>query len=177
MISIIGLALSVVAIIVSSWTAVRQMIITRKSSNLQATTDVLIAQFGDRTFQADQRYVVTRLREEHDPQLGIDALPEPATAKAWNVGFMYENLGIMLAFGLVDRRIILSIGNYRLRQVWEALAPYIETERRMRGAPFLNFFENAYVQARETEPTDIYHRLSLRTVESLGTAPTTTVDH
>ncbi|MEU8821969.1 hypothetical protein [Actinoplanes sp. NPDC048796] len=168
MISIIGLALSVLAIIVSGWAAFRQLAIARGTSNLQATSNVLIAQFGDRAFQDDQRYVFARLRDEHEPDLGIDGLPEPANVKAWNVGFLYENLGIMLAFGFVDRRIILSIGNYRIRQAWEVLAPYIEAERDIRGAPFLPFFENAYVLACETQPDDIHNKLRLRTATTMG---------
>jgi hypothetical protein len=114
---------------------------------------------------------LARLREEHDPQLGIDGLPAPANAKAWDVGFLYESLGIMIAFGLVDRRIILSVGNYRIRQAWETLAPYIEAERRIRAASFFTFFENAYVEACETNPIDVHNTLKLRTVESLATPP------
>jgi hypothetical protein len=50
MINILGLVLSMVAIAVSGWAAMRQVTLTRGSSNLQVTTDVLIAQFGDRDF-------------------------------------------------------------------------------------------------------------------------------
>lgn len=75
---------------------------------------------------------------------------------------MYETVGIVFALGMVDRRIILSVFNYRIRQTWEALAPYIFAEREIKGAPFVPFFENLYREAVETDPAKIYAELRLR---------------
>ncbi|MET8152420.1 hypothetical protein ACIBSW_18645 [Actinoplanes sp. NPDC049668] len=156
------LIVSVAALAISAWAAIRQLRLVRGSSDLKLTAEILVGRFGSKDFQVDQRYVLERLAQEHDPALGISGLPEPAAAAAWNVGFMFENLGMMTVFGLVDRRIVLSIGNYRIQRSWEALEPFIRAERSIRDAPFLDFFENAYVEARATSPRDLYRSLGLK---------------
>ncbi|GID91412.1 hypothetical protein ACFQFC_10555 [Amorphoplanes digitatis] len=160
------LIVSVAALAISGWAAARQLRLVRGSSDLKLTAEILVGRFGSKEFQVDQRYVLERLGQDHDPALGIGGLPEPAAAAAWNVAFMYENLGLMLVFGLVDRRIVLSIGNYRIQRSWEALEPFIRAERSLRDAPFMNFFENAYVEACATSPGDIYRSLGLKETRS-----------
>jgi hypothetical protein len=172
-IGLVGLLISIAALVVAAWTTMRQSGLNRTENNLAMTAEVLIGQLGRDDFQDCQRYVLYHLRDEHDPALGIDGLPHPANNNSWRVGFMYENLGIMLVFGMVDEDIIFSIGHHRLRRSWEILEPYIRAERKIRDAPFLDFFEHAYCQAGDVSPAEIYARLHLRKapVVSRGSGP------
>jgi hypothetical protein len=129
------------------------------------TVEVLINSVRDKDFQRDLLYVLHALAGEHSPELGIEGLPDRAREAAWNVAFLCENLGIMVVMGLVDRRIILSIGNYRVMRSWQVLEPYIRAERERRGARFMDFFENLYVEMRENPPEKIYRSLGLRRTE------------
>lgn len=103
--------------------------------------DVALHNIRDRDFQRDQHYVLTRLAQEHEPVVGMDALPEPVRTMTRNVAFSYEYIGAMVALGLVDSDLALSVLHFRVRQVWTALEPYARTEREIRNAPFLPFFE------------------------------------
>ncbi|MFI2367799.1 hypothetical protein [Streptomyces sp. NPDC018833] len=127
--------------------------------------EVALSATRDKEFQNDQRYVLTRLVEEHPPEGGIDALPEQARIATRNVIFTYEYIGIMYALNMVDSRIALGIFHFRIRRVWETLEPYIRAERVARQAPFLPFFENLYIRAQDAPTEDILHSMGLRSTQ------------
>lgn len=116
LLSISTIIISVVALVVStigSLASARQARNVRVAMDLNATVEVLLREFGNEQFQRDQIYVLTSLSDEHDHALGFDGLPDEVRLKVWRVGFAYENLGMLLAFGLLDQRIVLTIANYR----------------------------------------------------------------
>lgn len=78
---------------------------------------------------------------------------------------MYEYIGIMYALDMVDSRIALGIFNFRVRQVWETLEPYIRAERVARQAPFLPFFENLYLEAKAASTDEILGSIGLRSAQ------------
>ncbi|MGH3924829.1 MAG: hypothetical protein ACRDTT_18540, partial [Pseudonocardiaceae bacterium] len=46
--------------------------------------------------------------------------------------------------------------------VWTVLEPYIRAERARRGTTYLEFFENAKVEADGVAPKDVYRKLKLK---------------
>lgn len=150
---------------IGSLASARQARNVRVGMDLSATVEVLLREFGNEQFQRDQIYVLTRLSDEHDHILGFDGLPDEVRLKVWRVGFAYENLRMLLAFGLLDQRIVLTIANYRIKQVWAVLEPYIRAERVRRGTTYLDFFENAKVEADRVTPEEVYQKLKLKRAE------------
>ncbi|MET9455679.1 hypothetical protein ABZY05_11425 [Streptomyces canus] len=159
------LIISLVALALSGFATVRQLRYARSASDMTLLLEVALHNIRDKDFQNDQRYVLTRLVEEHPPEGGIDVLPEQAHTATRNVVFMYEYIGIMYALDMVDSRIALGIFNFRIRQVWETLEPYIRAERAARQAPFLPFFENLYLRAQVAPTEDILRSIGLRSTQ------------
>lgn len=124
--------------------------------------EVALHNIRDRDFQDDQHYVLTLLAQEHPPTVGMDALPEPVRTRTRNVAFSYEYIGAMVALGMVDSGLALSVFHFRVKQVWTALEPYVRTEREIRHAPFLPFFEHLYLTACANSTADFLHKLRLR---------------
>lgn len=164
------LGLSLIALVLSGIAAWRQHRQARSQSALTTILEVYFREIRQTDFQRDQRYVVTRLATEHPPppEGGIAALPEEAQLAIWNVGFMYESIGMMHALDMMDPRVALGVFNFRITQVWEAMEPYIRAERQVRQAPFLAFFENLYLEARDTPPERIYRQMGLRSAGGFG---------
>ncbi|MFJ3226770.1 hypothetical protein ACIPJS_25985 [Streptomyces sp. NPDC086783] len=161
MYNVISLVISLIALALSGFATIRQLRYARSASDMTLLLEVALSATRDRGFQNDQRYVLTRLREEHLPDAGMDALPEQARTATRNVAFMYEYIGIMYALDMVDSRIALGIFHFRIRQVWETLEPYIRAERVARQAPFLPFFENMYIRSQDAPAEDILRSLGL----------------
>ncbi|MDT3399053.1 hypothetical protein RKE29_20795 [Streptomyces sp. B1866] len=155
------LALSVVALLLSTVAAWRQIRHARSANDFAAVLEVYLRDVRDKDYQRDQDYVVNRLRAEHSPEGGIMALPEQPRNALWNVAFMYESIGMMHELGMMDSRIALGVFHFRVIQVWEAIRPFVQQERNIRQAPFLVFFENLYVKARATPPDDVYRTMGL----------------
>lgn len=131
------------------------------ASDLAMTTDLLLTTIRDPVFQSDQRWVLFHLAREHGSEHGIDLLPEPANYRIWNVALVYESLGTMLHFDIVNCDILRSIARYRLQQTWEVQRPYIEAERARRRATVYPFFENAYASVDDVDLDALHRRLHL----------------
>ncbi|SOD85859.1 hypothetical protein SAMN06272765_3294 [Streptomyces sp. Ag109_G2-15] len=165
----LSLVISLVALGLSGFATLWQLRQARSTSHMTMLLDVALHNIRDRDFQRDQHYVLTRLAQEHEPVVGMDALPEPVRTMTRNVAFSYEYIGAMVALGLVDSDLALSVLHFRVRQVWTALEPYARTEREIRNAPFLPFFENLYLVSFANPTADFLRSLNLRT--SGGNSP------
>ncbi|MGW6024267.1 DUF4760 domain-containing protein [Streptomyces sp. NPDC055099] len=160
--NVVSLIVSAAALLASTWGIRSQINRARAASDLAMTTGLLLTTIREPEFQSDQRWVLFDLAREHSPEDGIDLLPEPANYRIWNVAHVYECVGIMLHFGIVNSDILRSIARYRLQRTWEVLRPYIEAERVRRGATVYPFFENAYASVTDTDPDALHRRLHLK---------------
>lgn len=159
-----SLIVSLIALVLSGLATVRQTRHARSESDMTWVLEVAMRNIRDKEFQSDQRYVLTQLTQDHLPDGGMDALPEPARSMTRNVAFTYEYIAIMHALGMVDSRIALGIFHFRISQVWETLEPYIRAEREVRQAPCCPFFESLYVHALGKPAEDVLRSIGLRSV-------------
>lgn len=164
----LNLIASALAIAVSIIALLRQSHGIRTAQTMQFTVDTLLRDVRTDDFQERQQRVLTELDPTiHDPSLGISRLPSELSLAAWHVLFVYEIFGMMVARGMVDKDMLLSISKYRICATWEALYPYIEAERNtIRGAPFVPFYEDFYIQCRRTSLVKVYARLKLKRVDA-----------
>jgi hypothetical protein len=72
------------------------------------------------------RHVIKRLRVERDPRLGQLRLPSYAGDSVQIVASLFNSIGILVAFKVIDRRIAISIFGPRAGRAWEALEPFID---------------------------------------------------
>ncbi|WP_327047182.1 hypothetical protein OG320_04635 [Microbispora sp. NBC_01189] len=83
------LAVSVLALVVSVITALRQTTMMRNSNQLPVLVE-LFQEFRSAEWQRAEAYVLGRLRTEHDPQAGCSALPDEARIAVNNCGSAFR---------------------------------------------------------------------------------------
>ena len=163
-VNVLTLAVSVLALVVSALIAMRQVRFMRHANNVPVAVEMLSREFRSVDFQRREAYVLTRLREEHDPVLGFGQLPEPARTDVFQVAYFYQTLAFLVAFELADQDLVLATLNYRIKRIWPVLEPYVRREREIRGQGFLNILEDLVVRAHENPSTNLQARLKLRTM-------------
>ena len=106
---------------------------------------------------ADARQFVYFDLHKCDLSLGLDALPEDKKALVRDLAWFYDNLGAMVAHGVVD---IAPVSGYLGQSVllnWEKMEPFIQAERKKRQDSYdperwQIYFENLYHLIREQPP-------------------------
>lgn len=147
--------ISIVAVVTSviyGWRALR----FARHSN---TMPVLIELFREHRSErlADARRFVYSDLHKCDLSLGLDGLPEDKKALVRDLAWFYDNLGTLVAHGVID---IAPVSGYLGQSVllyWEKMQPLIQAEREKRRDSYdpgrwQIYFENLYHLIREQSP-------------------------
>ena len=109
-------------------------------------------------FEAADHAVKTELEAKlKDPefryQMGNRAARTPETrafmAKIQTVGNFYENMGLLVKSGLVDRELALDTWNAQIAGDWERIAPFAAIARQRQGDTLWENFEYLTVLAQD----------------------------
>ena len=96
------------------------------------------------------------------PDLGVSGLPEPAREHVRKVGFFYDNLGVFVAYHVVEEDLVLGFFGVGMNEAWAIMYPFIRREEEIRKMQYLVFFNDLVVRFREHSPADIYRKRGLR---------------
>ncbi|WP_424954955.1 DUF4760 domain-containing protein [Geodermatophilus obscurus] len=121
--------MSFAALISSIFLGIRQQRMSRQAYHVSAFLQ-LMSEFRDPAFHDDYNYVVSRLAKEHSSELGVFDLPDPARTAVIKIAYFFQNAVTFVAFGLLDERKVIAFLHVRLYSVWEAIAEYVEVERK-----------------------------------------------
>lgn len=91
-------AASVAALVSSTFLTARQLKLSRQAAHIP-TFFQLMEEFRDPRFHDRYQYVVSSLKDEHDPKLGIFALPNPARSAVIDMVYFFQNAASFTAFG------------------------------------------------------------------------------
>jgi hypothetical protein len=152
--NIIAIALSIVALGISTWLAVRQVLLSERANHLPAYL-TLLSEFRSREFNDHYLYVCERLRKEHDAALGISGLPAGAREAIYDVAYYYQMLAVLILTRIVSEDIVLAFFHWRIIRAWEAISPYVIREREISkasGSTVLRLLEE-YATNRERNLT------------------------
>ncbi len=133
-VGIVALAVSAVSLGVSTFLALRQTALL-KSSNLLPIVMELLAEFRNAEFHDRYRFVVEKLREEYEPELGISGLPKPARCAVLDIAYYFQTFVALEGFGIMREAKMLrnlnarTILNFRAIEVWGCIEPYVLAER------------------------------------------------
>lgn len=163
--SVASLLVAVLALLVSTGVAWRQLSRMRESNMLPVTLD-MFREFRTHEFRAAMRYLVEDLWTEHPPgTTGITALPDDARARLTEVISYFNNVGLLLHQGIVDERVIQGFMGGSLLRAWDRVAPYLRVERALRDDPiFYGFFEHAVARCDAVTREELRDRLRLATM-------------
>lgn len=129
--NIIALAMSGLAIITSTYVALKHEGL-QKAANFVPAYTALLRQYQSMEFHDHYTYVTTRLRAENDPEAGMSGLPDEARRAVYDVAYFYQGFGVMYLLGVLDDEILPTMRPRSLK-VWEAIEPYVQREREICG--------------------------------------------
>jgi hypothetical protein len=93
----------------------------------------------------------------YDLSLGLDALPEDKQNLVRSLAWFYDNLGALVAHGVIDIAPVSGYLGQSVLAYWERLQPLIEAERKKRQDShdpdrWQIYFENLYHLTRGLPP-------------------------
>ena len=161
MLNLATLVISVMALFMSIRLTLWQIRLARGGNHLPVVLDAFKETRSAAWFEA-QEYVLTALAKEHEADRGHRGLPEQARAHANTIGLFYDDLGKLVAHGMIDQSLVIGAYGTNIVRLWDALAPYVYTERREHGLHFWIYFEDLAARTAATHPEVVYADLRLR---------------
>jgi hypothetical protein len=155
-----ALAVSVVAVVATTLIGIRQARLANGSNHLPVILKAFKESREPGWFE-DQEYVLNELTTEFPDPVAWRNLPDDVRARVNTNGIFYDDLGKLVAHGMIDED--LAIGSYGMTvvQLWDVLAPYVYEER-SHTSNFWIYFENLAARIADKDPNTVYAKLRLR---------------
>ena len=148
--------MSVFALLISIFVALRQFRLGRETNTLPVLVDLFREHRGPRL--AEARAVVRQLQEDQvDLKGGLSSLPRHEREMVRELAWFYDNVGVLVAHKVVLADPIIGYLGGSVVAVWETLEPLIAEERRARSGlpdalPWQEYFEMLYKLAKGESP-------------------------
>ncbi|MFG2941548.1 hypothetical protein [Streptomyces sp. NPDC048282] len=105
-------------------------------------------------------YISSDLARDHSPESGYRSLPDEALRRIRLVGLFYDDVGKLVAHGVVDERLIIGSYGPNIVNMWDVLAPYFYRERELTTKAMV-YFEDLAHRARTRPQARIHSELRL----------------
>jgi hypothetical protein len=171
-----ALAVSVSSLAVSGLISSRQLRSMQGANHVSVAIELLTRDYGRPEFQEMERRVTQDLPGT-DKDSSFFELPEPLRSDAYTVATFYDSMAILVYFGFIDEKLVVSTINYRLRQIWSTLEGPIRIERTRRDAPFFDFLEDLCVRVSANDPSTIHRQLKLKEMPIKSSMPSSERDN
>ncbi|WP_433075006.1 DUF4760 domain-containing protein [Dactylosporangium sp. CA-052675] len=155
------LAISLTALVISMLLTLRQLRVASGGNHLPVVLNAFRETRDAAWFEAEE-YVLTDLAGEHAYRGGLRGLPEPARTHANTIGLFYDDLGKLVAHGMIEQSLVIGAYGTNIVRLWDALAPYVYAERRNHGLHFWIYFEDLAARTAARHPETVYAALGLR---------------
>jgi hypothetical protein len=167
-VAITALIVAAVAAAISAW----QLREARRANAFPAVVDLF------REYRSADMVKARRLLDEELPRLdgksGIRGLPDDVAQAALKVSHYLDNLGVLVAYELVEPDFAAGfLGDSALR-MWGKLSPFIINERALRSpGAHLQYFEHLVATFEEAPPSRARRKLkrSAAALKAEGTTP------
>jgi hypothetical protein len=156
-------AASVLIAVLAFVYSVQQVHLMRRQTLLPVALDFFREARTPEWFVA-RDWVIQHLASECSPDLGVSGLPEPAREHVRRLGFFYDNLGVFVAYRVVEEDLVLGFFGVGMNEVWASVYPYIRREEEIRQMQYMAFFNDLVVRFRQRSPADIYRKRGLHRV-------------
>lgn len=155
------LVISLAALFFSVFLSLRQIRVTSGGNHLPVVLDAFKESRSAAWFEAE-KYVLIKLAEEHAADCCIRGLPVSARTHVNIIGRFYDDLGKLVAYGVIDQDLVIGSYGMPIVRLWDALAPYVYEERRTHKLYFWVYFEDLAVRTAEKTPEVVYADIGLR---------------
>ncbi|MEU4562734.1 hypothetical protein AB0F72_30520 [Actinoplanes sp. NPDC023936] len=157
-ISLISIAISVVSLIVSGTLALRQTRTTMDGYALPVVLQVF-SRFRTQEFFDAQQFIFDKLPRQ--PVQPYTDLPLEVRSQLRMVGGLYDDLGKLVAHGIVKEELIIGSNGSQARRIWEAIEPFVRAERDKRNSNLWIYLEDLAYRTTRKPPATIHEKLKL----------------
>ena len=77
------------------------------------------------------------------------------------VGGLYDDLGKLVAHGIVKEELIIGSNGSQARRIWEAIEPFVRAERAKRNSNLWIYLEDLAYRTTQKPPATIHQKLKL----------------
>ncbi len=124
-ISIASALIAVLAVVYS----MKQVQLMRRQTLLPVALDFFREARTPEWFVA-RDWIMNHLATECSSDLGVAGLPEHAREHVRKVGFFFDNLGVFVAYRVVEESLALDFFGVGMNEFWAVLQPYIYQEEK-----------------------------------------------
>jgi len=157
---VLALVISLIALTVSAYLAARQTKTAAAGYALPVVLEVF-DQFRTPEFFTARQYVYHRLNVEFDPPVALVDLPVDVQTTVRLVAGRYDDLGKLVAHGIIDEDLIIGSNGTATRKVWAAVKPFVLLDRRENNATTWCYLEDLARRVERRPPRDVYDKLRL----------------
>lgn len=166
-VGIVSLVVSIAAVTVAVWNIQRNRRTALDSSTLPVVA-AMFAEYRSAEFRARAADVVEFANSGSPTDQGIDSVPAEYRDSILTVCYFFDYLGVIVAFELAHKDIIIAPMCTQIIRVWTALEPVIKSERAYRKANyppdaspgFLQYFEFLVRLVRDSGGSDAAMRVN-----------------
>lgn len=161
-------ALNLLALVVSAGALATSFVVSLRQLRLADNSNllpVIIDMFQETRspeFLRSVEYIRSELAAAHPPGDGYRHLPPEPKEHIRRVGMFYDDVGRLVAHGVVDERLVLGAYHRNVQRMWEALSPYVYNERDRHDTLTMTYFEDLAARAGATSGNAIHASLGLR---------------
>jgi hypothetical protein len=157
-ISLISIAISVGSLIVSGTLALRQTRTTMDGYALPVVLQVF-SRFRTQEFFDAQQFIFDELPQQ--PVRPYTDLSLEARSQLRMVGGLYDDLGKLVAHGIVKEELIIGSNGPQARRIWETIEPFVRAERDKRNSNLWIYLEDLAYRTTQKPPAVIHEKLKL----------------
>lgn len=155
MIEGIAIGIALTSLVVSAVLGRRSIILARHANSVTTLVDLFREHRSDYLASA-REFAYTELHQ-YDISSGLEGLPPEKRKMVRDLAAYYNNLGALVAHGVVDIAPVSGFLGGSVLTVWEKLSPIIDVERARRSSfhdphGWQRYFENLYLLLREQRP-------------------------
>jgi hypothetical protein len=166
--------ISIVAVMTSVILGWRALTLARHSNTMPVLIDLFREHRSDRL--ADARHFVYFDLSKCDLSLGMDGLPDDKKALVRELAWFYDNLGTLVAHGVIDIEPVSGYLGQSVLLYWEKMQPLVQAERKKRQSQYdperwQIYFENLYHLIQELPPEKARSTQRMWRLQKLAHAP------
>ncbi|WP_141746854.1 DUF4760 domain-containing protein [Streptomyces agglomeratus] len=162
----LSLALNLLAVLVAVVALATSVAVSRRQLRLAQNSNVLpiiielFRETREPEFSHAIEYISTRLAAEHSPDNGYRSLPPEAKRHIRRVSLFYDDVGKLVAHGVVEERLVIGSYGLNIVSMWDVLAPYIYRERLLTSKAML-YFEDLAARAKARPMSTVHTEIGL----------------
>jgi hypothetical protein len=158
--NVLALVISIGALATAIITSLRQMRIMQGGNTLPTILEGFERSRSE-DFRTARIYIAERLLLENNPEVGVSGLPLPARDYVQLIGGFFDDLGKLVAQGVIDEEVIIGAYAPVIEETWQRISYFAYGSRGACNSDTYVYFENLAALVRKRPPGEVYKKLGL----------------